>query len=368
METTALKIEPHIDFKKELVRISGSPLNQCMQCGSCSAVCSLAPPERPFPRKEMIWSGWGMKERLMGNVDVWLCHRCGDCSDTCPREVKPADVLAAIRLKSYEYYARPRFMGKLLSRPALLPLAILFPVAVITAILLLAGTFRIPPGEVDYSAFFPHLWLNTTFTGITLLSYGLALTGLIAFRRDMKRLFPDNQGNQEKRSGLFGVLAEVILHRNFSRCDKGRPGTAAHILLFSGFALLILVTLYAIWASLNGLYPLALTHPFKIAGNIASLMIYAGLGIMIGQRIRKDRVTGKSGYADWLLLVSILLLTLSGTLVQWARFGDWAAAYPLYFFHLVAVWFVIIYLPWSKLGHIFFRTLALVHARSIGRR
>ncbi len=103
-------------------------------------------------------------------------------------------------------------------------------------------------------------------------------------------------------------------------------------------------------------------------GNLASLMIYAGLGMMSWQRMRNKSVFGKSGYSDWLLLVSIGLLTLSGSLVQLARFGDWSIAYHLYFFHLVAVWFVIMYLPFTKLGHIFYRTAALLYARSIGRK
>ncbi len=368
LENNALKIVPDIGFKKELIRISGSPLNQCMQCGSCSAVCSLAPEERPFPRKEMIWAGWGMKEQLMGNVDIWLCHQCGDCSVTCPRDVKPADVLAAVRQKSYEHYARPRFMGKLLSGPAMLPVAVLLPVSVVVLILSMAGTFTIPAGEIDYSAFFPHVWLNSTFTGMTIFSYTLAFFGWRAFLKDMRKLYPSGSQNGGGKSGFFSVMTEILLHRNFSGCQTGRARKVAHILLFSGFALLILVTLYAIWASFHERYPLALTHPFKIAGNIASVLIYIGLGMMIFHRLKRKEIFGRSNYADWLLLVSIGLLTLSGTLVEWARFGNWQVAYHLYFFHLVAVWFVIIYLPWTKMGHMVFRSLALIHARSIGRR
>ena len=115
-------------------------------------------------------------------------------------------------------------------------------------------------------------------------------------------------------------------------------------------------------------YPLPITDPFKLAGNLASLMIYSGLGIMIYERIRNRKVFGKSSYADWLLLTAIGLLTFSGTLVQLARFGNWDLAYHLYFFHLVAVWFVIMYLPFTKLGHVFYRTTVLLYARSIGRK
>jgi len=360
-------ISPDIGFKRKLTRLSGSQLNQCMQCGNCSAVCSLAPAERPFPRKEMIWSGWGLKDKLMGNVDIWLCHQCGDCSTFCPRDVKPANVISAIRQTSYQHYARPRFLGKLVSNPAWLPLAIAIPVLVIIAILSLAGTFKIPQGPVDYSAFFPHGLLNGTFSAITLFFYLLASFGIGRFWKDMKRQTPPGETGR-KRLPVFRVLREILSHSNFSGCGSRKPGMIAHILLFFGFALLILVTIYAIWATVSHNYPLPFSNPFKILGNLASVMIFSGLGIMTWQRLFNKSVFGKSAYTDWLLLAAIALLTLSGTLVQLARFGDWSIAYHLYFFHLVAVWFVIMYMPFTKLGHIFYRTTALLYARSIGRK
>ena len=362
------EVKPDIDFKRELSQMSGSQLNQCMQCGNCSAVCSLAPADRPFPRKEMIWSGWGLKEKLIGNVDVWLCHQCGDCSSFCPRDVKPADVISAVRQKTYLHYARPRFMGKLVNKPAWLPVAVLIPVVVIVAILSLAGTFKIPEGPVDYSAFFPHGWLNSTFSAITLFFYILASMGIVSFWRDMKLQTPPSGDRRGTRLPFFRVLGEILSHSNFSGCGSQRTRQAAHMLVFFGFGLLILVTLYAIWASLTHNYPLPFSNPFKIAGNVASLMIYTGLGIMVGQRLFNKDVFGKSSYTDWLLLIAIGLLTLSGTMVELARFGNWSIAYYLYFFHLVAVWFVIMYLPFTKLGHVFYRTTALVYARSIGRK
>jgi len=363
-----IEVKPDIGFKRELVRMSGSPLNQCVQCGNCSAVCTLAPEERPFPRKEMIWAGWGLHDRLIGNVDIWLCHQCGDCSSYCPREVKPADVVAAVRQISYRHYARPAFLGKLVSEPAWLPVAILIPVAVIITILSVAGTFRIPEGAVDYSAFFPHALLNVSFSAITLLSYGLASVGIGRFWKDMKILNPPDQSYRGAGKHIFPVLREIVLHANFSRCNSRKSGMIAHILLFFGFVLLIFVTIYAIWATFADKYPFPVTNPFKITGNVASLMIYAGLAIMIQQRLTNKNVFGKSGYGDWLLIISIGLLAISGTLVELARFGNWGIAYHLYFFHLVAVWFVIIYLPFTKMGHIFYRTAGLLYARSIGRR
>lgn len=313
----------------------------------------------------MIWAGWGLKDRLLGNVDVWLCHQCGDCSESCPRDVKPADVLSAIRQKTYRYYARPGFMGTMLAEPRWLPLALAIPVAVIILILSMAGTFRIPDGEVDYSAFFPHALLNATFSLITLFFYLLAALGIWRFWKDMKSQHPGTTG---KRLPLLNVLAEVLRHSNFSSCERRSGRKWAHMLLFFGFALLVLVTLYAIFAVAVHNYPLPLGNPFKILGNLASIMIFAGLAIMVVQRLKNRKVFGKSSYADWLLLVAIFLLTLSGSLVQFARFGNWSLAYHLYFFHLVCVWFVVMYLPFTKLGHIVYRSSALVYARSIGRK
>ena len=249
-------------------------------------------------------------------------------------------------------------------------MAILIPVVVIIAILSLAGTFKIPEGPVDYSEFFPHPWLNGTFSGITLFFYLLACWGLGSFWSDMKRLTPPSNSGQKVKIGrkIFPVLGEILSHSNFTSCGSKPTRKIAHMLLFLGFGLLIFVTIYAIWASITENYPLPFLNPFKIAGNVASLMIFSGLGIMIFQRLFNRKVFGKSSYTDWLLLSAIGLLTLSGTLVELARFGNWSCAYHLYFFHLVAVWFVIMYLPFTKMGHIFYRTTALLYARSIGRK
>ena len=176
-------------------------------------------------------------------------------------------------------------------------------------------------------------------------------------------------GNQKLSlfKSTISVVKEILAHKKFSDCEAQKPRNYAHMLVFFGFTLLLLVTLYAIGAAITHNYPLPFTNPFKIIGNLASIMLYSGLIIMMWQRLFRKDLAGKSSYEDWLLLVSMFLLTLSGTLVEAARFLNWSIAYHIYFFHLVCVWFVIMYLPFTKLGHIFYRTLALIYARSINR-
>lgn len=362
-----MEINPDIAFKKKLEQISGAPLNQCMQCGTCSVVCNLSPDVKPFPRKEMVYAGWGMSEKLIGNPDVWLCHQCGDCSTHCPRGVKPADVLSAVRQLTYRKYAAPQFMGKLLSKPAMLPVAILIPVVIIAAIIYSAGTLKIPEGPVDYSLFFPHAWLNASFSALTLISYLIACFGFGRFWKDMHEHHEGKEAKMGVIRSFWGVKNDILAHSRFSKCEKNSSKKIAHFLVFYGFVLLLLVTVYAIYAAISERYPLPFTNVFKLLGNLSSVMLFAGLGIMIYNRIKRKPGSERSSYADWLLLGSMLLLTASGLVVEIARFFDWDSAYYLYFFHLVCVWFVIIYLPFTKFGHLIYRSIAMTYAFS-GKR
>lgn len=364
-----MELKPDIGFKKELEKRSGAALSTCMQCGACSVVCNLSPDVKPFPRKEMVYAGWGMKEQLIANPDVWLCHQCGDCSTQCPRGVNPADVIAGVREATYSEYARPRFIGKLFASPKWLVIAILIPVIIIAGIIYFAGTLAIPGGPVDYSAFFPHAWLNVSFSAITLLSYSMAIFGIGKFWKDLHKM---NYGQTDKTSGLFKsfwkVKNDILLHTRFSKCERNKRRQISHFLVFYGFILLLLVTVYAIYAALTERYPLSFFNLFKIMGNLSSIMLFTGLGMMIYSRLTKQEGTERSSYADWLFLGAVFILTVSGVVIEAARFLDWSWAYYLYFFHLVCVWFVIIYLPYTKFGHILYRTVAMTYAFSINRK
>ncbi|MEK7385349.1 MAG: heterodisulfide reductase subunit E, partial [candidate division NC10 bacterium] len=74
---------------------------------------------------------------------------------------------------------------------------------------------------------------------------------------------------------------------------------------------------------------------------------------------------GKSTYSDWLFIAVLLLTTLTGFLCQALRLADLPGlAYPMYVVHLVMIYFLLVYLPYSKFAHLEYRTVAMLHAAS----
>ena len=106
--------------------------------------------------------------------------------------------------------------------------------------------------------------------------------------------------------------------------------------------------------------------------DIATIIgIVLGLGLIVGAiMMMNNRATdrgeniGKGSYYDWSLLILVLCLGLTGMLSQFTRLFDWRyIAYPMYFTHLVFVFCLFAYLPYSKLAHLVYRTLAMAYSR-----
>jgi quinone-modifying oxidoreductase subunit QmoC len=352
-----IEIRPDINFIEKLQRETGSQLTTCMQCGACTASCSLSREQEIFPRKQMIMAAWGLKERLMADPHIWTCHQCGDCSVSCPRDVRPGEIIAALRQEQIAHYSRPRFLSRWMQKPGFLPAVLLFPAIMITLILLLAGTFTIPGGPIDYSSFFPHAWLNISFTALFALTTAGAIAGLRQFARNVQR---NRKGNA--KGDYWKVFLRIMRHRDFNQCVENKNRTLSHFLVFWGFILLLFVTFFAILSTLLFEYPLSFFNPIKIAGNAGALMLFVGSSLMIFNRLTK-RNGLQSSYPDWFFLISFWMLTLSGMLVEGARFHEWSFAYHLYFIHLVLVWIIILYFPYTKFAHFLYRTVALILTR-----
>jgi quinone-modifying oxidoreductase subunit QmoC len=302
----------------------------------------------------------------MADPYIWSCHQCGDCTVSCPRGVRPGDILAALRQEQIAHYSRPGFLVRWLQKPIFLPLAVLFPMAVIQLILILAGTLHIPDGPVDYSKFFPHGWLNGSFTTLFILATIGAVAGLRKYWNNASSGLTDNRKTDNQPASALGrfisVIGRILRHRDFGSCGEQKNRSVSHFLVFWGFITLLFVTFFAILSTIFFDYPLDFTNPIKIAGNTGALLLLTGTSIMILNRLLK-RNSLRSSYTDWFFLVSFWLLIVSGILVEAARFLEWNSAYHIYFSHLVLVWIIILYYPYTKFAHFLYRTLSLILIR-----
>lgn len=84
-------------FLKEVEKIGQTAAHMCYQCGTCTGSCPSAPRSsyriRLFMRKAVL----GLEEEILTDPDLWLCTTCYSCTDRCPRDIAPTDVIMAMR-------------------------------------------------------------------------------------------------------------------------------------------------------------------------------------------------------------------------------------------------------------------------------
>jgi quinone-modifying oxidoreductase subunit QmoC len=361
-----------LEWKRRIIGLDAPDLSVCYQCGTCTAVCPVSTSDNPFPRKEMVWVQWGLKERALGNPSIWLCHQCGTCNAYCPRDAKPSNVMAALRDDSIGHYAVPRILGAALGAPRALPALFAVPAVIFLAILAWLGHLTaLPEGRIVFSRFIPIPIIEVTFVAAIALSLaGAALGGARYWRAMSVGAGPAPRG----RIGpaMLATLREIFGHRVFGQC-RTAPGTRethkehlhhTHLAVFYGFLGLVITT-----ASVGiGIYafgyltPWPLWHPVKILGNLSGIAVIAAVAVFLWRRIADARRAGKSTYSDWLFLWILGLTTLTGFLSQGLRLAGLRTAYAMYFVHLLFIFFLLVYIPYSKFAHLVYRTLAMVHA------
>jgi quinone-modifying oxidoreductase subunit QmoC len=169
----------------------------------------------------------------------------------------------------------------------------------------------------------------------------------------------------------------IFLHHDFSRCTAEAPRRVSHTIVLYAMLALVLVDLWVITARYNPLrsglvYPLGISDPWKLLANLAGVALIVGCALMTRDRLRRRQADGArptGTYSDWLLLGLLMAVALSGfatEVLHLLRLDGprlWA-----YFAHLVIVLTFFVLLPYSKLAHVGFRTVALVAAEKAGQR
>jgi len=86
-------------FKYEVSKLPGAEkLLLCLQCGTCTGDCPVARRIPEFsPTTIARMAALGMKEDLFKGDLLWLCAQCFTCYEECPENVKPSEIISALR-------------------------------------------------------------------------------------------------------------------------------------------------------------------------------------------------------------------------------------------------------------------------------
>ena len=385
-ESVPVLIEPDLDFIDALRRQGGESYRRCIQCGTCSATCGLSPDQAPFPRKEMAWATWGMRDRLVEDGDIWLCHQCNDCSLRCPRGARPGDVLAAIRQVSLSHYAVPRFLGDWVRRPRLLPLLLLIPTVLLGLAILARAPVERALGIARYgdeivysfSPWLPHWLLNSFFGFFSVLSAIALGAGVSRFWRRLRAADLGRRGGAPPKAvgaAIVSAVKKILLHETFTQCTTSTARSVSHVFVFFGFLALCLVTFWVVTGRHNPLvhldfvYPFGFFSPWKILANLGGAVLLFGCVWMVWERLERREKAGSSTYFDWTFLLALSLVVFSGFVAEGMHYLRLVPhRHVAYFVHLVLVFALLIYLPYSKFAHLLYRTTAMVYAEYSGRR
>ncbi|RLE10946.1 MAG: disulfide reductase [Candidatus Aminicenantes bacterium] len=84
-------------FVAKIQELSGQNLLACYQCGKCSAGCPAVSDMDLLPNQIIRYAQLGLKEELLNSKSIWVCASCMTCNVRCPRGIKIAEVIEAIR-------------------------------------------------------------------------------------------------------------------------------------------------------------------------------------------------------------------------------------------------------------------------------
>ncbi len=390
-----------LEFIRYLKENGGETMKKCFQCATCSVSCELSPMENAFPRKEMIRASWGLKDKLIADPDIWLCHGCMDCSQQCPRGARPADLMNAIRTYVYKNFAFPKFMGKALSEPKYLPALLLVPMILIFGLVMITQGWDLAninwaSRDFKYAEFIAHGPIEMLFILGNILIFGLAIAG---FKRYWDAM-TDYYGEAPVKGfwpSVWMVLKELIAHKKFSKCPTNSNRYLGHLFVFYGFVGAMIATgivVIDIIGPAMGIMPKFLPehmnlpfyllgslnlnnpeHVVELIGLVTKLLgMFSGLLLIIGglmliiKRYQTTEREGKSSYPDMLFVWMLWLVGSTGVLLVLLRLMEFPSiAFPLYYIHMVFVYFLLWYMPFSKFSHMIYRFLGLTFLKMHNR-
>jgi ferredoxin len=363
----AYRVNP--DLASELAAFGGETANKCFNCGNCTAVCALSKGDTVFPRKIIRYLQLGLDRRLEESPEPWMCYYCGTCSETCPREAEPGELMMAMRR-----WLTARYDWSGLSRR--LYLSEKFELGILGVVALIVLGLFFVPGWLGAAFGFPalnpealqHVRLDV-FAPKQVVHYGdwalAALLLVLLASNGARMLYFLARGNPRRAplSLWLSKLPQLAIHgatqRRWLECDRDtRMRWLQHLLLVTGYAtMFLLVVVFLKWFQRDG----ADFHWTALLGYYGTAMLLGVTVLAMRSRLRKAEPLHKFSHAsDWMFLVLLFLTALSGIVLHVFRLLDmpWPT-YVSYVVHLmIAVPMLVVEVPFGKWLHLVLRPVA----------
>ncbi|MDR0350435.1 MAG: 4Fe-4S dicluster domain-containing protein [Coriobacteriales bacterium] len=95
------------DCVAQIEQDAGVDLNDCYQCGKCTAGCPMAHEMDLVPRQVIRLLQLGFAERVLNAKAPWVCANCLVCSARCPQGVDIDAIMLTVRRTAKKRGLRP---------------------------------------------------------------------------------------------------------------------------------------------------------------------------------------------------------------------------------------------------------------------
>ena len=368
------------DFLINLKNFGVEDASACFNCGNCTAICNLSSESIPFPRKVIRYLQLGLKDKLIQSPEPWLCYYCGDCSETCPRQANPGEVMMGLRryltsLYDWTGISRLFYTSKI------------FEVFAISFVAALVGLgFYVYHGpmltdRVALNVFAPNRVIEILdLIMLVVLSFFLLSNAYRMFKKVMgdPNQYPElsQTAKQQFQNRLIrGIplttwlseakefITQFFTQKRFNSCGTRSQKTQwiVHLLIMSGYSIVFILVVVGIrWFQRDEIYPL--WNPIRLLGYYSTFAILYGVTYAIIGRIKRSKsVYEHTHSSDWAFLILLWLTTFTGIMIHATRLLEMPmATYYIYVIHLmIAVPMLVIEVPFAKWTHQLYRPLIL---------
>jgi len=87
----------HAAFVTRIEALSGQDILACYQCGKCSAGCPAVWQMDLLPSQVIRYIQLGFEDEVLRSEAYWICASCLACNARCPKGIRIAEVMEALR-------------------------------------------------------------------------------------------------------------------------------------------------------------------------------------------------------------------------------------------------------------------------------